>query len=511
MPSETGENDEAIKRIRPSGLKKGAVIAQSLDNQWVSTEMTRTMIEQGKSLQDVEEERGGEVRAEYFRSLINTRQLVANRVFFYNNRAVSRDLVEGGAARRAHQKLLADGTLVPFLLNEKEPTEHPPEWIDFDQEAFTAWQETVGRMRSTERLTCLRMSWNDDDNRTDTRNALFNPFAARVQALTAKDIPLLGSQVGVPEHRLDAFAARIGEVVQFSNEKRTRNENVVRAGLYEQFVTVPGTPVSDGRYDRDKPFSGEIKQLLDLIYSVNLADALGMYPLTPNGSLRRVALQEWRDIRTASAGRIITDPEELLLFLRRQAFSAVQDRLTLAAVDSLSLEDIWNLRQSDPWHSYMAAFDELIADPVSFHERVGLVFDRYVRLNSELIRITGSRPRGGEVDANKWMPVVETVVTVGGAVFTAMTGDEIWSLTGALGAAASKYGGSVQLVLRNRREGKREQKFAREMATVRFDSAREWDQFLSMVRALPGYAETGGTATATSSATIQENDRIPEY
>ncbi|MFF0445650.1 hypothetical protein ACFYT4_04365 [Streptomyces sp. NPDC004609] len=510
MTSDAGS--DAVARIRPTELKKGAVIAQSLDNQWVSAELTRTMVEQGKSLRDVEETRGTEVRAEYFRSLINTRQLVANRVFFYNNRAVSRDLVEGGAARRAHQKLLADGTLVPFLLNEKEPAERPPAWMDIDEEAFTAWQETVARMPASERLTCLRMSWDDQENRTDTRNALFNPFAARVQGLTAKDIPLLASQVGVPVGQVDRFAARIGEVVQLSNELRTRNETVTRSLLYEEFVSVPGVPVSDGRYDRNKPFAGEVKQLLDLIYSVNLADALGMYPLTPNGSLRRVALQEWRDLRGGSGGgRTITDPEELLLFLRRQVFSTVQDRLTLAAVDSLRLEDIWNLRQSDPWHDYMDAFDALTADPLGYSDRLGLVFDRYVRLNSELIRIVKSRPRAGELDANKWMPVVETVVTVGGAVFTAMTGDEIWSLTGSLGAATSRYGGSVQLVLRNRREGRREQKFAREMATVRFDTVREWNQFLSMVRGLPGYAETGGPTAATSSATIQENDEIPEY
>ncbi|MFH8788966.1 hypothetical protein [Streptomyces roseoverticillatus] len=503
------QSTEAAVRVRPADLAPGAVIAQSLDNQWVTAELTREMAARGKSLQDVGSARDKEVRAEYFRSLINTRQVVANRVFFYNNAAVSCDLLEGGAARRAHQKLLAQEALVPYLLNERDPAELPRPGLDYDARGFAAWQETLEGMPAGERVKCVRFSWEDQENRDATRTALFNAFAARVQALTAKDIPLLARQVGVPEPRHGAFAQQIGEVVRWSNEQSVRGDFVTRNLLYEQFVTVPGTPVSEGRYDGTKPFAAEIKQLLDLIYSVNLADALGMYPLTPAGSLRRVALQEWRDVRTTAAGTV-TDPEQLLLFLKRQAFSTVQDRLALtpSAVDALALEDICSLRQSDAWNAYIRAFDQLTADPAAFQERVGPVFDRYVRLNSEIVRLAEARGdrRAG---ANRWLPVIEVVVTVGGAVFTAITGDETWSVAGNLGGISAKYGGSVQLVLRNRVEGRREQKFAREMAAVRFDSTREWERFHGMVSKLPGYREEGGSPAATGSATVQ--DDIPDY
>ncbi|WP_190019597.1 hypothetical protein [Streptomyces hiroshimensis] len=503
------ESTETTVRVRPPDLAPGAVIAQSLDNQWATAELTREMVARGRSLGEVGGAREKEVRAEYFRSLINTRQVVANRVFFYNNTAVSRDLVAGGAARRAHQKLLAQAALVPYLLNERDPAERPSTGLDFDERAFAAWQETLEGMPAGEHVKCVRFSWEDQENRDATRSALFNAFAARVQGLTAKDIPLLAAQVGLPRRQHAAFAARIGEVVQLSNERSIRGDLVTRNVLYEEFVSVPGTPVSEGRYDRNKPFAGEIKQLLDLIYNVNLADALGMYPLTPAGSLRRVALQEWRDIRTTPAGTV-TDPEQLLLFLQRQAFSTVQDRLALtpAAVDTLALEDICSLRQSDPWNAYIRAFDELTADPASFHERVGPVFARYVRLNSEIVRLAGARG-DRRARANKWLPVIEVVVTVGGAVFTAVTGDEAWSVAGSLGGVSAKYGGSVQLVLRNRLEGRREQKFAREMAAVRFDGTREWERFHDMVRKLPGYREEGGSPAATGSATVQ--DELPEY
>lgn len=504
-----GGGEERVVRAIPDELDPGAVIAQSLDNQWVNAELTRKMVSSGASLRDVADRRDREVRAEYFRSLINTRQVVVNRVFFYNNQAVSSDLTAGGSARRAHQKLLAESALVPFLLGEREPTDRPP-GMDVDEEAFLAWQETVARLPAQDRVTCARLSWDDERNARDARSALFNPFAAKVQGLTAKDIPLLAAQLGVPERDRGRFAERIGDVVQFSNEHRVRQADVTRTMLYEEFVSVPGTSLAEGRYDKRKPFAGEIKQLLDLIYNVNLADALGMYPLTPNDSLRRVALQEWRDLRPAASGETLRDPEQLVRFLQRQTFAAVQDRLTPSELDTLALEDIWSLRQSDAWQDYMAAFSSLTAEPAQFHERVGAVFDRYARLNSEIVRL--ARERRGAASPNLWVPVVEVTVTIGGAVFTAVTGHEVWSVVGSVGAVTTdSLGGSVQLVLRNRLSGRREQRFARELATLRLESTREFSQFHDLVRRLPGYEERGTSQAATSGATMQERPEFREY
>ncbi|MFT2017386.1 hypothetical protein ACMA1D_16315 [Streptomyces sp. 796.1] len=468
------------------------------------------MVADGRSLSEVDDVRGKEVRAEYFRSLINTRQVVANRAYFYNNSAVSRDFLYDDAARRAHQRLLADGSLVPFLLAEREPTDRPTA-VDVDEVAFAAWQETVTSLPATERMTCLRLSWNDEQNRVDARNALFQPFAARVQALTAKDLPLLARQVGVAADRLQAFARRIGQVVDFSNELSVAGRPVTRNVLYEQFVSLPQHPVSEGRYDGTKPFASEVKQLLDLIYNVNLADALGMYPLTPGGSLQRVALQEWRDLRGAGesasgSSRTIDDPDalaDLLRYLQRQAFSTVQAGLTPMALDALELADVASLRETGAWNAYVTAFESLVADPATFHDRVGLVFDRYVTLNQKIVELAAHR-RGGQ--ATQWFPIVELVINVGGSAFTAVTGDEIWSLTGALGSTAlDTYGGSVQLVLRNRIAGRREQKFAREIASVRLETLAEWQRFQHLVERLPGYREVARNPDANGSTTTRDD------
>ncbi|MGW0767113.1 hypothetical protein [Streptomyces sp. NPDC002676] len=511
--TDADSSDGLMTPIRPEQLEPGAVIAQSLDNQWVPAQLTKDMIERGRSLEQVAEQRVQEVRAEYFRSLINASQVVINRAFFYNNDAINCDLVEAGKARTAHQRLLASGAIVPFLLNERHPAEEPPAYLHQRHAGFTAWQETLAGLPAADRVRCVRMSWDgapgDQENRERTRMRLFQPFAEKVQGLTAKDIDILAAQVGVAQEDADRFGRRLGEVVGFSNDLSVRRQPVVRNSLYEEFVSEPGTNVAEGRYDRDKPFAAEIKQLLDLIYNVNLADALGRYPLTPVGSLRRVVLQEAREARATTG--FVEDPEQLLTFLRRQAFATVQDHLTPSAVNALTLEDIWRLRQSHAWNAYIRAFGELTAAPEAFGESVGRVFDRYVQLNSEILALARERRHARP---NVWRPVVEVVVTVGAAVFTAVSGNGLWEVAGSVLplTVSGSLTGSVQLVLRNLTAGQREQRFAREIATVRLAGEREWSQFHDLVRRLPNYRDTTGPApTGTAAATTQDNEVLPEY
>ncbi|MFH8440065.1 hypothetical protein ACH4D3_02370 [Streptomyces sp. NPDC018026] len=508
--TDVNSSDGLMTPIRPDQLEPGAVIAQSLDNQWVPARLAADMIERGQSLDEVAGRRIREVRAEYFRSLINASQVVINRAYFYNNAAISRDLLEEGEARSAHRSLLASGAIVPFLLNERHPAEEPPAHLHVRPEGFTAWQETLEGMSGTDRVRCVRMAWDDSlgdrANREYTRIRLFQPFTEKVQGLTAKNIDVLASQVGVPPEEFDAFGRRLGEVVSHSNSLSVRRQPVVRNTLYEEFVSVPGSNVAEGRYDRDKLFAKEIKQLLDLIYNVNLADALGRYPLTPADSLRRVVLQEAREARTTTG--FVEDPEQLLTFLRRQAFATVQDHLTPAAVNSLALQDIWRLRQTSVWNSYIRAFGALTAAPDHFHDAAGQVFDRYVRLNSEILKLAQERR---QARPNRWRPVVEVVVTLTAGTFSAISGAGLWELTGALlpTAVSGPVTGSVQLVLRNWEAGRQEQRFAREIASVRLASEREWRQFRDLVRRLPDYRQDAHTGSAGNAATTTQDDDVP--
>lgn len=180
-------------------------------------------------------------------------------------------------------------------------------------------------------------------------------------------------------------------------------------------------------------------------------------------------------------------------------------------MNDLTLHDIWRLRQTPAWNAYIKAFGALTAAPETFHDGVGQVFDSYVRLNSEILRLARERRQARPAP---WRPVVEVVVTVGAAVFTAVSGNEIWQVAGTVLplTVSGSLTGSVQLVLRNHIAGRQEQRFAREIASVRLASEREWSQFHELVRRLPGYRDTAGRApTGTASTTTQDNEDLPDY
>ena len=55
---------------------------------------------------------------------------------------------------------------------------------------------------------------------------------------------------------------------------------MTRTDLYKEFIVSGKDPIERG-YDINKPYVGEVKELIDLSYNSYLADALGGYLLTP--------------------------------------------------------------------------------------------------------------------------------------------------------------------------------------------------------------------------------------
>src|SRR5260370_618971 len=97
-----------------------------------------------------------------------------------------------------------------------------------------------------------------------------------------------------------------------------------------------------------KPFTGEIKELLDLAYARNLPDALGGYLLTPIDSLPRSALQEAADELRSSD----TTAQDITKMLQRKLFEFVQEGRYLPSLDLLSLPDVHQIRGMSEWNDY---------------------------------------------------------------------------------------------------------------------------------------------------------------
>src|SRR5207253_2408483 len=109
---------------------------------------------------------------------------------------------------------------------------------------------------------------------------------------------------------------------------------VTREDLYREFVVAADTRPAEGRYDRGKPFAGELKRLLDLRHNANLPDVLERFPMVPADTLPRSALQEWR---LEANGRPAISVPELAERIRESARPLAEGGACLESFGVLSL------------------------------------------------------------------------------------------------------------------------------------------------------------------------------
>lgn len=384
-----------------SCLESVSVIAQAFDNQWVPNKVLTEMFEQDKSLDDVAKERDEHVRTEFFRSLINARQVISNRAYLYNNRAISQNYLSDGPEKEAFHTLLRSKALLPFLFAEKAPHQEPRKDEDFDRdrEAFEAWQDVCRKAEPY----CLRLEWpnddgNDEENGNKIRTLLARPFHQYGKSAVDGSAKVYAEHLGIPDGQRRDFKVKLKEVLDWFSDAPLDDEGDVtfrqREHFYERFVVKDGSKVQRGLYDRSKPFAGELKRLIDLKYNTNLADALGRYALTPVDSLPRIALQEARTLMQKEEGEVTA--EQLIALMRANVFDIAQRSLDLPLIPSMSLADVVEVRQDfASWENYISSIDNLLRnvadDELNFDNvlvNVGgilqEVFENYCVLGSDI-------------------------------------------------------------------------------------------------------------------------------
>jgi len=402
-------------------LENVAIVAQAVDNQWVSRALLKQMLATRaiQGLADVEAIRTPVVRAEYIRSLITSEQVVINRAFMYNTQVIRQDYVHDGDDCNALKDLLSGGVIVPYLYGEHSPDEVDTSLLPTDpgftknEEAFERWKQICREVR----MSCVRLSWTDADNaqKTGVMRTRFNGWIRTLDLIIDQgNFEQFVRDVGIPAVKTSAFQRRLEEVSLTSNQKGIKS----REAFYREFIVAPGTDPVDGKYDPSKEFSGELKQLADLSYATNLPDALGRYALTPIDALPRTALQEIRVIH-GEGGNVITS-EELTQLLQREAFSrimAIQGEGFLKSLASLTLSEVIDIRKSNEWDAYIGELQALLASPLDFSARLNGMFDRYVGLARTISSfVKEDRRRALE----HWMPAVTLVINIGSAVITAV-------------------------------------------------------------------------------------------
>jgi hypothetical protein len=372
--------DPQWRKIEPAELKRVAVVAHFLDNQWVPRPMLAQMTRDGLSLDDVSRARAGYVRAEYLRALLTAQQVVVNRVYFYNNSLISRDYLAPGPSRKAFVTLLRSGAIVPHLHKEESPLEVPGGNMDL--------------------VSVNRLSWNAirNDELTYRLALAFQEFAQNLAGRARSGgAAEFARHLGLPADEADEFRTRLQQLRRWAIENDEAvaddpdSQPLTRNAVYKEFVTPDGDTPTSGRCDPAKPFSKEIKQLVDLQYNTGLPEFLDRLPLRPVDTLHRAALRENVPERRdpGAAG-----PADLERALRSKiAFDTLSDDLdpfSTASLLSLDLPSIVRIRKSGAWRTYTSQLAGLVDEPEMFDTRADSVLKAY----HELLRLLAhDRPK----------------------------------------------------------------------------------------------------------------------
>jgi hypothetical protein len=382
--------DVSFRKLVPQDLRRLAAVAQTLDNQWVPRDMLDRMVAGGLALADVRAEREAVVRTEYLRAVLNAEQLVINRAYFFNNSAIVRDFETPGPAREAFKQLLGDGVLVPFLYAETSPVHNATE-TRMSQLAERQWVE----LATETEMSCVRLSWADSVNQAAVNKGLAVRFHEFVSGLKAKCLDggdvIFASHLAVPPDRVDALRRRLSEVAAWAFHLDRR---VMREDFYREFVVAPGSRPVEGRYDRSKEFAAELKLLVDLAYNTTLPETLDRYPLRPEQSLHRAALQEWKQ-RSDTRSAPTTDAATALAAVihRRTAFDLASAALPVPALTELDLSHMAAARGTDEWLTYRDALADLVTHPEAFADKAARLQRRYAALLDRLAVLAGPKPR----------------------------------------------------------------------------------------------------------------------
>lgn len=490
--------------IEKSELGRVAVTAQCLDGQWVPLPMLRRMLERGESLADVAGERLGIVRSEYLRALVNAPQLIVGRAALFNNPAVVRDALSASGDHEALAMLLESGAIVPFLLSESSPGDRPQHRVD--ERSFAAWQ----RLCRAVRPRCLRLSWNDEDNARAIQSDLHRRFGWFASGVHQLDVASLRRSLGLRPGDEMGLQKQLARVALWCAAWAGEGRAVTRDDLYREFVVADETRPSEGRYDRRKPFAGELKRLLDLRHAANLPDALERFPLIPADSLPRAALQEWR---LAGAGPGPISLPELADRIRGAARPLAEGGAFLGSFGVLSLGEIEAIRRTDAWAAYAACLEGLLERPLELanpERGAAAVHDAYLRLAQ--VATTFAKRRNPRLRTERWCPAVEILVEVGGAALSVVpallgTDPEACRLAGRLpeGAAGRTLPVSVKLLVRGlaRRGSRADLAVGVHLLTGRADAADEqWRELLAALQVREGEEDANSTLPAERTAVM---------
>lgn len=341
-------------KVSPGEVSPHAVYPFVMDNQWcpLSFYENKNFQKDGLADRELEKVREEIQRKEICRGLLHARQLLVNRAFLQNSKVfIQWYKAHGTKEYDSFCRLLESGALLLVLFREQMPCEETA----YDNTDWTAWKQLCA-----EHVTyCLRMDWEDDrTNEMETDKLLGFPFhnycvttAENKYRIEEMANAFALSQADAEEMR------RMWKQIQ-NSAIRTREETgkgYTRNQFYTDYIIKENSNVVDCCISPKKRFARELKQMIDMRYNLNFAEAYGIKPMIP----RDVQVNPvFVDEKAAAPGGREVSAEELIyaagsfhpeFFLRDMPMPADTD---------LNLEQVEVMRNLTQWQKYIRLIED---------------------------------------------------------------------------------------------------------------------------------------------------------
>lgn len=344
----------SINKIRSADLSPLSIVAQCLDNQWLPPALSEKVNDKS-GLASLGGERTDLIKRELIGTILTSEQIIINRANLYNNdffQEIINNPKKYPEEVSGIRQAFSENSMVVFLYDETSlGTE-----VKFHTD--DTYLNNLRALLSDVDVSCLRFDWDSDEvNRRIIKKNLGRRFHNFVHDITGVNKEILAKSFGISEKNQKEFNRRLRELSSFAHDFGDPDDNeeevVTRSAVYEHFVSPNNKKHDEGFIDHTKPFSREIKKIVDLKYNCNLPDALSRYAITADGDIDRTVLQEERGSELAGLEKFTRNDEGALIdILCRGAFDEFATFNSFSFLEKLSISEALSMKKTGAWRDY---------------------------------------------------------------------------------------------------------------------------------------------------------------
>ncbi len=341
-------------QVSPGEVSPHAVYPFVMDNQWcpVSFYDDGRFLKHGFLSDELGAERERLQRQEICRGLLHARQLLVNRAFLQNSMVFIRWYkAKGTREYESFCRLLENGSVLLVLYREQMPCEETA----YGNTDWEAWKQLCA-----EHVTYgLRMDWEDDrTNEIETDKLLSFPFH-NYCVTTAENkyrMEEMVSAFSLSEEEAEKMKRKWKQIQRRAIRTREETgEGYTRNQFYIDHIIEKGTETVDCRISSRKWFARELKQMIDMRYNLNFAEAFGIKPIIPRDVQVNPVMDD--EMAAAPGGREVS-AEELVYAAGSFHPEMFLRDVPLISNSDLTLDLVEAMRNLPQWQKYIRLVED---------------------------------------------------------------------------------------------------------------------------------------------------------